>query len=131
MAIPFVARCGWGSHEIFSPYMKAPCPIREEAGLFCGSFLRKGEGFAYVSSIQNVKDLKDRTLAMIPLIRRQAPHHSDIAAVEREGDTLNGFKDFHLENGSKQGQNLALTGFCVPCSLEIGNSKVLLIRSIP
>ena len=32
--------------------------IRKEAGLFCGSFLRKGEVLAYVGSIQNLKELK-------------------------------------------------------------------------
>jgi len=31
--------------------------LRQEAGLFCGSFLRKGEVFAYVGLIQNPKDL--------------------------------------------------------------------------
>ena len=30
----------------------------KEAGPFCGSFLRKGEVFAYVGLIQNLKDLK-------------------------------------------------------------------------
>ena len=29
-----------------------------KAGLFCGSFLQKGEVFAYVGSVQNLKDLK-------------------------------------------------------------------------
>jgi len=28
---------------------------------------------------------------------------------------LNGLKDFRTENGSTQGQNLALTVLCVPC----------------
>ena len=32
--------------------------IRKEAGLFCGSFLRKGEVFAYVGRMQKSKDLK-------------------------------------------------------------------------
>ena len=32
--------------------------IRKEAGLFCGSFLRKGKVFAYVGRIQHLKDLK-------------------------------------------------------------------------
>jgi hypothetical protein len=31
---------------------------RKEAGLFCGSFPRKGEVFACVGLIQNLKDLK-------------------------------------------------------------------------
>jgi len=30
----------------------------KDAGLFCGSFLRKGEVFAYVGRIQNLEDLK-------------------------------------------------------------------------
>ena len=33
--------------------------IRKDAGLYCGSRLRKGEVFAYVGSIQNLKDLKE------------------------------------------------------------------------
>ena len=33
--------------------------IRKEAWLFCGSFLRKGEVFAYGGFIPNLKDLKD------------------------------------------------------------------------
>jgi len=32
---------------------------RKDAGLYCGSRLRSGEVFAYVESIQNLKDLKD------------------------------------------------------------------------
>ena len=32
--------------------------IRKEAGLFFGSFLPKGEVFAYVRLFQNLKDLK-------------------------------------------------------------------------
>ena len=32
--------------------------IRKDAGLYCGSRLRSGEVFAYVGSIQNLKDLK-------------------------------------------------------------------------
>ena len=32
--------------------------IRKEAGPFCGSFQREGEVFAYVRSIQTLKDLK-------------------------------------------------------------------------
>ena len=32
--------------------------IRKDAGLCCGSRLRNGEVFAYVGSIQNLKDLK-------------------------------------------------------------------------
>jgi len=33
--------------------------IRKKARLFCGSFLRKGEVFAYVGLSQNFTDLKD------------------------------------------------------------------------
>ena len=32
--------------------------IRKDAGLYCGSRLRKGEVFAYVGRIHNLKDLK-------------------------------------------------------------------------
>ena len=31
----------------------------KDAGLYCGSRLRKGEVFAYVGLSQNLKDLKD------------------------------------------------------------------------
>ena len=34
--------------------------IRKDAGLYCGSRLRKGEVFAYVGRNQNLKDLKGR-----------------------------------------------------------------------
>jgi len=40
------------------------------------------------------------------------------AALEREQNNLKGFKDFHLKNGSSQGQNLALPVLCVPNSLD-------------
>ena len=33
---------------------------------------------------------------------------------------MNSFKDFHTENGSSQGQNLAVTGLLVPSSLGSG-----------
>jgi len=33
--------------------------IRKEVGIFCGSFLEKGEVFASVGLSQNLKDLKD------------------------------------------------------------------------
>jgi hypothetical protein len=36
--------------------------IRKEAGLFCGYFLRKGEVFAYVGSIKNLKNVKGMSL---------------------------------------------------------------------
>ena len=39
--------------------MRSFAAIRKEAGLFCGSFLRKGEVFAYVGRNQNLKDLKN------------------------------------------------------------------------
>ena len=40
--------------------MRSFAAIRKEAGLSCGSFLRKGEVFAYVGRIQNLKDVKDQ-----------------------------------------------------------------------
>ena len=52
--------------------------IREAAGIFCGSFLQKGEVLADVGRIQNLKDLKDPALARslyrgTSLIRNSAP----------------------------------------------------------
>ena len=38
--------------------MRSFAALRKEAGLFCGSLLRKGEVFAYVGRNQNLKDLK-------------------------------------------------------------------------
>ena len=38
--------------------------------------------------------------------------------VERRGNTLHGLRDFRTENGSRQGQKLALTVLCVPHSLD-------------
>ena len=40
------------------------------------------------------------------------------ASGERGGNRLNGFHDCRTENGSSQGQILALTAFCVPRSLD-------------
>ena len=42
------------------------------------------------------------------------------AAVERGGNNLNSSKDFRTDNGSSQGQNLALTGLYVPFLLGSG-----------
>ena len=43
--------CTAGSSKSFTA-------IRKDAGLYCGPRLRKGEVFAYVGSIQNLKDLE-------------------------------------------------------------------------
>ena len=45
--------------------------------------------------------------------------------VEREGNNSNGFKDVCTGSGSSQDQNLALTGFCVPSSLDSGPLELL------
>ena len=45
------------------------------------------------------------------------------AANERGGDHRNYFKDFHPENGSGQGLNLALTGLFVPKSRDSGQHE--------
>ena len=45
-----------------------------------------------------------------------ARHASPGIASDRRGNTLDTFKDLHLENGSSQGQHLALTGVFVPFS---------------
>jgi len=42
------------------------------------------------------------------------------AASERGVNHSNGLKDVRTEIGSSQGQNLALTGSCVPSSLDCG-----------
>ena len=39
---------------------------------------------------------------------------------ELVGNNLDGFKDFRIRNGSRQGHNLALTGLFVPSSLDSG-----------
>ena len=44
----------------------------------------------------------------------------DASVVELGGNHLNYFTDFRTENGSIQGQNLALTGLFVPSSLDSG-----------
>jgi len=41
-------------------------------------------------------------------------------AGEQIWNNLNGVKDFRTDNGSGQGQNLALTGVFVPSSLDSG-----------
>ena len=40
--------------------------------------------------------------------------------VAERDENKNGFKDFRTEKGSRQGQNLALTGLCVPSLLDSG-----------
>ena len=47
---------GWGRSK--GP-LRSFTAMRKEGGLFCGSFLRKGEVLSYVGLSQNVKDLKD------------------------------------------------------------------------
>jgi len=47
---------------------------------------------------------------------------------ERGGNNLNGFKDIRTENGSRQGQNLALTGLCVPRSLDSTNQSPVVLK---
>ena len=44
---------------------------------------------------------------------------------EREGNKLKKIKHFHLENGSSQGQNLAVTVLFVPNSLNSGPPSTL------
>ena len=46
---------------------------------------------------------------------------TELAPAERTGNNLKGFKDFHLENRSSQGQNLAVTVLCVQYSLDSGH----------
>jgi hypothetical protein len=50
---------------------------------------------------------------------------------ERAGHKLNGFTDFGTEHGSRQGQNLALTGLFVPNSLHNGPLLTYLTRASP
>jgi hypothetical protein len=47
--------------------------MRKEAGLFCGSLLRKGEVFAYVGRNQNLKDLKEEFTTSRRTPRRKRP----------------------------------------------------------
>ena len=46
-------------------------------------------------------------------------HQISRAAVERGGNNLNDFANFHTEPDSGQDQNLALPGFCNPSSLDL------------
>ena len=67
--------------------------IRKGAGLFCGSFPRKGEAFAYVGLFQNLKDLKDEAFAYIG--RNQ--HPNDLKTSTRYGrDRLQDRDDGYL-----------------------------------
>jgi len=43
------------------------------------------------------------------------------AAAERDGNNFEDFKDFYPKNGSSQAQNLAVTVFFVPDSLDRGS----------
>ena len=46
------------------------------------------------------------------------------------GNNLDGFKNFRTENGSSQGQNMALTGSFVPSSLDSGFRDQILCASL-
>ena len=47
-------------HQLLANPAKSQFPgTSKEAGLFCVSFLRKGEVLAYVGRIHNLKDLKE------------------------------------------------------------------------
>ena len=48
-------------------YKMAPRTTKQFQGGPCGSFLRKGEVFAYVGSIQNLKDLKFENVGVASL----------------------------------------------------------------
>jgi hypothetical protein len=43
--------------------------------------------------------------------------------VEQGENNLKGFQDFHLNNGSRKGENLALTVLHVPSLLDSGNPE--------
>jgi len=60
-----------------------------------------------------------------PLADRQAMQE---AAAERGGNNLYDFQVIHTENGSSQGQNLALTGVCVSSSLDSSAAGQHLVR---
>jgi len=49
--------------------------------------------------------------------------HTRATAAERKGNNVNGFKDFRTENGSSEGQNLALTDSFVPSLLDNGPAE--------
>ena len=48
-----------------------------------------------------------------------------VTAGERGGNNLHGFEEFRYEIGPSQGQNLALTGLCVPRSLKRGSLRAM------
>ena len=55
--------------------------IRKEAELFCGSFLRMGDVFAYVRLFQSLRDLKAQILS----VGRSGPDREDPRGVLGEG----------------------------------------------
>jgi len=54
-----------------------------------------------------------------------------MTTVERVANNLNGFKVFRTENGSSQGQNLAMTGLCVLGSLDSGSLLTYSTKASP
>ena len=48
---------------------------------------------------------------------------------ERSGNDLKGFKECHLQNGLKQGQNLTLSVLIMPTSLDSGEAVDALLVS--
>ena len=52
--------------------------------------------------------------------------HFPASVAERKGNNVEGLIDVRTENGSSQGQHLALTSLCVPSSLDSGTSSLSL-----
>ena len=55
--------------------------LRKDAGLCCGSHLRKGEVFAYVGRIHNLKDLKGRPTPGQPKWAHPSPVIAELGAI--------------------------------------------------
>ena len=52
-----------------------------------------------------------------------------MSAGEKGGGNLNGVEDFQTENGSSQGQNLALISIFVPKFLDCGGTLAVSVSS--
>ena len=73
--------------ECWAGSLRSFSEIRKEAGPFCGSFLPKGELFAYVGRIQNLKDLHNEQMAArCAVLDRLGSHPHLIRAVAFSAD---------------------------------------------
>jgi len=85
---------------------------------FPPAFLRTSAYDVLVRRCRTDHAKTDTTPCMMTGVTLHGVVSPETAAAEQGGNTLHGSQDFRIENGSSQGQKLALTGLIVPSSLD-------------